>query len=198
MQSVSLGIFLKTPRAGRVKTRLATSIGEEQAVSLYTSFLSDTVTLALNASARHLLLWSDDRPASEFLTGQVGERLRACGPGHLTELRQSPGDLGLRLATAWSDAAARDRDRLLMLGSDSPDLPATHLERALEALAGGAEVVLGPAEDGGVWCIGLSRAVPGFFDDLPWSEAHTGEALGNRAQVLAVNEGVDGVSQVTT
>jgi glycosyltransferase A (GT-A) superfamily protein (DUF2064 family) len=74
-----------------------------------------------------------------------------------------------------------------MLGSDSPDLPAGHLEAALDALRGPAQLVLGAAGDGGVWCIGLDRPRPELFDGIPWSTARTGDALRNRADELALN-----------
>lgn len=168
---VRLGVFLRTPVPGRVKTRLAAAIGPEGAAQVYAAFVADTLTLASNSSARQVLL---------FVDGVPGPELRGS-----TTIAQVEGDLGRRLGAAFERAGAAGP--LLVIGSDSPDLPPRHLEAAIGLLDAGAAVVLGPAQDGGVWCIGLDGPRPGFLDDLPWSSPHTGAALGNRARSLGLD-----------
>jgi rSAM/selenodomain-associated transferase 1 len=179
---VNLAVFLKQPRAGRVKTRLAQSLSGEEAAELYTAFLWDTVALATKSSAARVLLFHDGLAPSRFLPSHVWEPVR----DRAREIPQSAGNLGDRLAAATAAAHREGQLPLLIVGSDSPDLPLDVLEKAMTALDG-HDCVLGPADDGGVWCIGLARPVPGFFDDLPWSTEATGAALGNRARSLGLN-----------
>lgn len=168
-----LGIFLKEPLPGKVKTRLAPRLGPEAAADLYRAFVADTLELARRTRCAGRWLFHSGRAPSDWTTA---EDFR-CRP-------QRAGDLGQRLAAAFAEVSAP----LLVIGTDSPDLPIGHLEDALAGLGSDAEsdVVLGPAEDGGVWCIGLQRPIPGFFDGIPWSRAETGDALRNRTRELGL------------
>lgn len=171
---MSLGIFVKEPLAGQAKTRLARAIGNAAAARLYEAFVADTLTLASNVGARHCRIFHDGAPPSGWLDG---------GVDGFDEWPQSAGDLGQRLDRAFQDGPCP----LLMLGSDSPDLPRTHLRSALDALAAGAELVLGATSDGGVWCIGLDRPHPSLWTGIPWSSPATGDALRNRGDALGLN-----------
>ena len=157
-----------------MKTRLARTIGDAAAARLYRAFVDDTLTLALNAGARHCRIFSDGALPSTWAG------IRAKG---FSEHAQGPGDLGERLAEAFAVGPCP----MLMLGSDSPDLPPELLRSALEALDRGAQLVLGAAGDGGVWCIGLDRPRPELFEGIPWSTPSTGDALRNRADALGFN-----------
>jgi rSAM/selenodomain-associated transferase 1 len=174
MHDSNLGIFVKEPRPGRVKTRLARTIGDARAADLYRAFVADTVTVALNSGARHCRIFHDGAPPSAWL---------GPGRGEFSELPQAEGDLGDRLQSAFASGPCP----LLMLGSDSPDLPPELLRSALEALDQGAQTVLGATSDGGVWCIGLDRARAELFAGIPWSSTSTGDALRNRADALGLN-----------
>jgi rSAM/selenodomain-associated transferase 1 len=176
---VNLGLFVKEPVAGRVKTRLARSIGDRAATDLYRAFVADTLTLALNSRARHCRIFHSGAPLSSWNPGLWSSALG----GFLSEQPQSAGGLGERLATAFSAGPCP----LLMLGTDSPDLPEALLASALEALDAGAELVLGAVSDGGVWCIGLDRPRPELLSGIPWSSPRTGEALRNRADDLGLD-----------
>jgi rSAM/selenodomain-associated transferase 1 len=178
VDGVHIGIFLKEPQPGRVKTRLAKAIGSEAAADLYTAMLGDTVTLAGRSSAASRLYFYDGARPDSFMPDAIA-------PGDLM-IEQRGEDLGARLAAAMAAASGADRLPLLFLGSDSPDLPLSHLDGALAAFAS-HEIVLGRSRDGGAWCIGLRLAVEGFFDDLPWSSEKTYEALLDRAERLGLS-----------
>jgi len=180
-----LGLFLRGPVPGRTKTRLIPALGDEGAASLYRSFVEDTLILALRSRARHCRLWVDgDGPLSYVTAGTDATIRDRMFRSQWSERPQADGDLGNRLQQAFLDAAVDDLLPMLIIGTDGPDLPERNLATALRALEDGAEVVLGAAADGGVWCIGLAQPTPGFFDDLPWSMATTGDAL--RARVAAL------------
>jgi hypothetical protein len=187
MPRSSLGIFLKVPRPGRVKTRLAATLGEPLAASLYRAFLEDTVTLVASCRDREVHLFVDGGTAREALGTEV-DRLESAHPGRVFEHRQRGEDLGRRLERAFADAHAERPGPLLVLGSDSPDLPLATLDRALGAADGDRpHAILGATADGGVWCVGLPGPVPGFFDHIPWSHARTGDALRRRAGDLGLD-----------
>lgn len=176
-----LGIFLKAPLPGRVKTRLSPPLTPQDAASLYAALLADTLQLAAASSAEHILLFYDGGRPHEYLAPSI---TRALGERAL-EIEQQGDDLGERLEAAVADAGAQGRLPLLLLGSDSPDLPGGVLEGTLCSLSE-YDVVLGPATDGGVWCVGVRRLVPGLFTGVPWSEPTTGAALGERARQLGL------------
>ena len=182
-----LGIFVREPRPGRAKTRLIPALGADGAASLYRAFVEDTLNLALAVRPRHCRLWTDGAPPDEHVSGVLRPVLaEARADGRLDDAPQPEGDLGVRLDAAVRAADADGTGPLLVIGTDSPDLPARHLGSALAALDGGADVVLGAAADGGVWCIGLARPVDGFFDDLPWSTDSAGDALRHRTDALGL------------
>jgi glycosyltransferase A (GT-A) superfamily protein (DUF2064 family) len=141
--------------------------------------LADTLQLAANCTAARILLYYDGNCPHEYLPPTVTGALQ----DRAVELPQPQGDLGQRLEAAVRDAAEREFLPLLMLGSDSPDLPAHVLEGTLRALTE-YDVTLGPAADGGLWCIGLRHPVVGLFDDVPWSHPTTGAALEQRVRHL--------------
>ena len=172
-------LFGRLPRPGEVKTRLIPAIGARGAARLYQAFLDDAVASA--SSAGDLELWVPDAP------GAV-EQLSARYPGAAIRL-QPEGDLGDRLRAAFGAAFAEGVDHAVVLGSDHPTLPPGHVERALRALRG-AHLVLGPAEDGGYYAIGLRRycwpAAAGLFEGAPWSTPDLLEWTRRRAADLAL------------
>jgi hypothetical protein len=92
--------------------------------------------------------------------------------------QQGPGDLGARMARVLGLAIA-EAGRGFVLGADLPDLPLEHLDAAHTLLAN-HDAVLGPANDGGFYLIGLSRTQPGLLEQLPWSSTSTRRATEER------------------
>ena len=176
---VSLGIFVKEPRPGAVKTRLARGIGTTVAADLYRAFVADTLTLALNSPARHCRIFHAGLP----LTHWLADPWPPSAASRFSECVQPGGDLGARLIGAFETGPTP----MLILGSDSPDLPSAHVRSALESLAAGASLVLGAVTDGGVWCIGLDHPHPDLLHSIPWSSPATGDALRNRSDELGLN-----------
>jgi len=154
-----LVLFAKRPRLGHVKTRLVPPLTAEQALELYRAFLIDQLGL-LDAFR--------SRCAPELCLDEDWEPDRETAGGTVRRTEQGDGDLGSRMLRCLRRATGEGAERIVIVAADSPTLPATHVERAFDALAGGAEVVLAPAFDGGYVLIGLRRPVPELFCDMPW------------------------------
>ena len=161
----ALLVFAKAPVPGRVKTRLAATIGAAAAAAVYRELAA--TTLAHAAAARRsgavaaIELWCDPDPDHEdfrALAALAGATLH----------RQPAGDLGARMAGAIADALQRHA-AVLLVGTDCPLLDASYLARAAELLAG-HDAVLGPAEDGGYVLVGATR--PLRFARVRWSSPH--------------------------
>ena len=187
MSAESLILFAKPPLAGRVKTRLAESLGREGAARLYACFLRDAAETAralMEARPGVALVceWALEEAESpdEF---PLTDRL----PGAFLHRAQTGADLGMRMAAALGRCLAFGR-RAVLIGTDFPDLPHEVLIEAFEKLACGDEptVALGPAADGGYYLIGMNRFLPEIFTGIPWS---TGEVLSRtmeKARALGV------------
>ncbi|MBK9115332.1 MAG: TIGR04282 family arsenosugar biosynthesis glycosyltransferase [Betaproteobacteria bacterium] len=161
----ALLVFAKSPVPGRVKTRLAATIGDGPAAAVYRELTA--ATLAHAGAARRagvvcsVELWCAPDPDSAYF------RQRAAAAG-ATRHRQAGADLGARMAHAITDALARHA-AVLLIGTDCPLLDAAYLARA-SALLAGHDAVLGPAEDGGYVLVGATRPLP--FAGVRWSSPH--------------------------
>lgn len=155
-------IFAKPPRAGVAKTRLARDVGAEVAAELAAAFLSDTLAQARALGWARVILATTE---SGFDTGS---------PADMDAVwHQGDGDLGARLERMLSRALL-EAPTALALGADTPGLPGPLLERARTLLAAN-DAVLGPADDGGFYLLGLRRCPSGLLSNLPWSSSDTFE-----------------------
>lgn len=149
--SGGLAIFAKTPGLTPAKTRLAAEIGREAADAFYRLALEaveESVAGFLAAHPDWTACW-----AVAEAEGTADPRWRRFGARHTGE-----GGLGRRMAQVY-DALRQAHGRALLIGTDSPQLTPGHLESAAAALAQ-ADVILGPAEDGGFWLVGGRRRIP--------------------------------------
>lgn len=156
-----LVIFVKEPKLGQVKTRLARDIGAVAAVHFYRRTMERVVRrLARDPRWRTWLAIMPDKAV-------FARRRWPAGPGRL---KQGPGDLGQRMGRAFR---ALPPGPAVIVGSDIPDIEPRHVARAFRAL-GSADAVFGPAEDGGYWLVGSRRRprVSDLFADVRWSSAH--------------------------
>jgi rSAM/selenodomain-associated transferase 1 len=193
----TLVLFARAPVPGRVKTRLAESLGPEGAARLYRAFLEDAAR-AYPGGAWTASLHVEGDPADPVLAAIFGPEWE--------RERQSGGDLGRRLSNAFEIERARGAPIVLFVGSDHPALTRTALGAVLEAVERGADAALVPAADGGYCAIALSRHVdPEFlFEGTPWSTANTLEwtlerarAAGLRVSLLPVSYDVDRVEDLS-
>jgi rSAM/selenodomain-associated transferase 1 len=154
-----LGLFAKRPAAGQVKTRLAADSSPEWAAAVAGAFLQDVLESLKSIDARRVLAFA---PSSEraFFSAIVADRYE------LTP--QFEGDLGRRMAAFFAEQFAAGARDVVLLGTDSPTLPVSFVEQAFRELQH-ADVVLGPATDGGYYLIGCRGKVPPIFDSIAWS-----------------------------
>ncbi len=160
---VRLLIFAKAPVPGRVKTRLRSAWGARGACFWYKRLLDATVQVAVESGVAPVELWCTP--------GRSHPRLRSLArrydlPMHV----QSPGDLGDRMLDSGRQVLRR-ADAVMIIGADCASLTAIELNRAVNGLEVGHDLVLKPATDGGYMLIGFRRAVPGLFRGVAWGSA---------------------------
>lgn len=170
-----LGVFVKQPVAGRVKTRLAAAIGDERAAEIYAAFQHDVLDSVRGLGDRRVLGFApNDADSREYFTG-IGEDAFDLWP-------QPDVSLGERMAAFFEHEFASGAERVVLIGSDSPNLPGEIIQQAFVALAE-KDCVIGPATDGGYYLIGFrSRArshVQRMFANIKWS---THQVLGQTVE----------------
>jgi len=154
----ALIVFVKAPRPGTVKTRLARTIGAPAAGAAY-NHLVETLLNQLQGLSGVELCFSPDDAGSE-IQHWLKERWISSPQGG--------GDLGQRLQSAFQRAFHAGAKRVAIIGSDCPAIGVEDIREAWSGLAI-HDVVLGPATDGGYWLIGLRQLEPGLFRGVPWS-----------------------------
>ena len=180
-----LVIFLKAPRAGSVKTRLAATMGAQAALAAYKRMTEDLLENLSGLSGVQIRFAPDDAEPElrDWLYSEErSQSLRtSAAPDSLEFCAQGEGDLGERLQRAFEENFARGFQRVVVIGSDCPKVTRTDIESAWAFLAS-CDVVIGPAKDGGYWLIGLRSAQPGLFDKIPWSTDRVLQATFDRIQ----------------
>ena len=142
---------------GTVKTRLARTVGDAEALRIYHVLLEKTRQAALGTTARRWLFYSD--------TVETGD---AWPESDFEKMVQCPGDLGARMADAFRRAFAAGASRVVIIGSDCPGLTGQLIDDAFAELEH-ADFVLGPTLDGGYYLLGMTAYDPSVFDGIVWS-----------------------------
>jgi len=151
--------FARYPQPGRVKTRLAASIGKDEACAVHLDLLARTARTLLSARLGPVELWLDGAGPHPLF-----EVLRRDG---LASIREQVGaDLGERMADAIASGLTR-ADAVLLVGSDCPGIDERYLQAARDALDR-ADVVIGPAEDGGYVLVAMREAHGVLFREINW------------------------------
>jgi len=167
-------VFARAPTPGEAKTRLIPALGAAGAAALHRRLVMHCLRAATDAQLGPVELWCAPDAGDPFFREcerRIGVSLRS----------QGQGDLGARMQGAFEAALAR-ASRAILVGSDIPALSAQYLRDAERALAGGDDVVIGPAEDGGYVLVGLSRCDSELFRGIPWGGS---EALAETRRRIA-------------
>jgi rSAM/selenodomain-associated transferase 1 len=146
-----VALFARFPEPGRAKTRLIPALGADGAAALHRR-LTERALEALRASGL---------PFELRHTGAAPQAFRAWLGEAVPLADQGEGDLGARMARAAADTPA------ILVGADLPDLSPRHLRTAAAALES-HRAVIGPAEDGGYWLLGLRDPMPCLFEPMEW------------------------------
>lgn len=171
-----LGVFARHWTPGAVKTRLAKTVGDSAAARIYHASLQLTLQRFESVADRRVIGFTPANACASF------ESLRA---GQWCLRPQVGDDLGARMSHFFDAAFKEDAGRVVLIGSDSPTLPLAYVEQAFQRLTD-APVVLGPAEDGGYYLIGLAQPMRALFTEIEWSTSHVYEQTLERLQRLSV------------
>ncbi len=148
-------VFVKNIKLGTVKTRLAKTIGDYGAFEVY----SELVKLTENAT-EHIAI--DKR--IYFSNTIVDTKWNG-----VYKTVQNGNDLGERMKNAFKEGFESGYEKIVLIGSDLPDINTKHIRNGIDALDH-HEVVFGPAEDGGYYLVGLSKMNTSIFENKPWSQ----------------------------
>lgn len=169
-------IFVKAPRPGFVKTRLAEAIGPIEACHAY----SRLVTTLLDR------LQSLDQVELRFAPDNGFPEIEPWLRKGWSANPQGAGDLGKRMETAFLDAFSRGCRQVALIGSDCPEVCAEDIIEAWNHLSEHG-LVLGPAHDGGYWLIALREMEPSLFAGITWSTDKVRQETMERAQDLRLH-----------
>jgi hypothetical protein len=187
----AIGVMAKAPQPGRSKTRLCPPLEPEQAARLSEAFLRDMFGIIARA-ARQAPIAGYAAYAPFGTEAQVAALLPP-GMGLVLADGTSPMPPGVHgfgrcLLHAVQGMLARGHPTACVLNSDSPTLPVSALVQAAQALlAPGERIVLGAAEDGGYYLLGMQRPHARLFADIAWSTGKVAEASRNRAAELGLD-----------
>lgn len=158
-------VFAREPVLGRVKTRLAADIGQEAALAVYRELLGITAT-AVTAMQVPATVWLAEAPVPAADPALP----RPEWPDLPWQVQPPAESLGERMAQAFATAFAAGTTRAVIIGTDCPGLTPELLRKAFEQLAT-HDVVVGPADDGGYYLLGLRELQPDLFANKNWSTA---------------------------
>jgi uncharacterized protein len=157
MTSELIMVFLRQPEKGKVKTRLAASIGDDRALEIYQRLLDHTLA-TVSVMPFDKQAWFADGPPGNTALERLGFKI----------LAQRTGDMGARMSHAFSQAFAAGYRSVVIVGTDCPGLNADLLNEAFDLLAT-HDVVIGPADDGGYYLLGMRGPFLKLFDGIRWS-----------------------------
>ncbi|MAP55297.1 TIGR04282 family arsenosugar biosynthesis glycosyltransferase [Altibacter sp.] len=152
----ALLIFTRNPELGKCKTRLAATIGDEAALRIYTFLLKHTVTITKALAVDKFVFYSDEIGKDDLWDNRVYHKRMQHGK-----------DLGSRMENAFQQIFESGYEQAIIIGSDLYDLDLEGITAAFKVLDT-KEVVLGPAEDGGYYLLGIKKIIPQLFRNKAW------------------------------
>ncbi len=159
----ALLIFIKNPIPGKVKTRLASSVGDEEALRIYRELLGHTRKVTSAVDTTRCLYYS------HFI-----DEKDEWNPNLFQKHLQYEGDLGMRMSMAFKDQTT-NHSKAIIIGSDCAQITASIIQDAFNGLDE-SDVVIGPSFDGGYYLLGMNSWHPGLFQDIEWSTSSVYES----------------------
>lgn len=160
MNSVLI-LFIKNPALGKVKTRLAKSIGDAKALEIYRELLKISIKAAShkNLICRKEVWYSDYIEEKDLITDTIFDKKLQRGK-----------NLGARMSESFRSAFENGFKKAVIMGSDCPDLTTEKIESAFDLLDD-TDMVVGPSFDGGYYLLGLKKYHPELFSGIEWSSS---------------------------
>jgi rSAM/selenodomain-associated transferase 1 len=149
-------IFVRNPELGKVKSRLAKGVGKQNALDIYIQLLEHTRDVVAQIECERWVGYSVAVRPNDLWDNS-----------HFTKFKQEGNDLGLRMENAFVKAFGAGHRKVLIVGSDLYDLKPKHIQEALDALDSN-ELVIGPAQDGGYYLLGMKKLHPLVFRNKNW------------------------------
>lgn len=161
MISEQLIIFTRYPEPGKAKTRLIPVLGKEGAANLHRLMAQRTIATSL------VLQNSRQLSVAIHYTDSSQQLMQEWLGTDIIYHQQSDGDLGARMSAALQKSLDLGIDKVVIIGTDCPKLKPEIIAKAFDELSE-KDLVLGPAQDGGYYLIGLRRRIPELFDGIKW------------------------------
>lgn len=149
-------IFAKNLDKGKVKTRLAQEVGEEQALNVYHKLLIYTKEITKKLNCEKSVYYSDRIDNNDLWDNMIYDK-------HL----QQGQDTGERMQNALADAFAEGKNRVVIIGTDCIDMESYMIKEAFAVLESN-DVVIGPSRQGGYYLLGMRKFLPTLFEDKQW------------------------------
>ena len=149
-------VFTRNPELGKVKTRLAKTVGNATALKIYTFLLKRTRDIVVKVSADKAVYYSVKVRENDIWDASIFQKHQQVGE-----------DLGIRMLHAFKNGFKAGYEKVMIIGSDLYDLTAETIENAFIALENN-EVVIGPAEDGGYYLLGMNSLEEKVFKNKDW------------------------------
>jgi rSAM/selenodomain-associated transferase 1 len=159
MKTNALIIFTRNPVLGRVKTRLAKTIGKKKALEVYRDLLFHTMTETQSIDCDKYLFYDEAIDPNDIWSNDIYKKRVQFG-----------FELGDKMQNAFELLFKQGYRKCIIIGSDSFELKRKHIIEALEKLEHN-DVVIGPAEDGGYYLLGLKKVIPSIFKNKDWGNS---------------------------
>ena len=156
MKTNALLIFTRNPELGKVKTRLAKTIGDTDALQVYKDLLLHTMEQTQHLSCDKFVFYDNEIIKEDIWNEAIYQKNI-----------QSKGNLGMKMQTAFEQLFSKGYTNCIIIGSDLFDLKSEMITTAFTALKSN-EVVIGPAEDGGYYLLGLKAMQSSLFENKDW------------------------------
>jgi uncharacterized protein len=153
----ALIIFVKNPMPGKVKTRLAATLGADKALQIYQKLLQHTCAVTSKVPVDKYVFYSDAVDTNDIWLNEIYQKKLQLGD-----------DLGERMKNAFEYLFRKEYEMVVIIGSDCYELTGSIIEQAFDGLLK-AQVVIGPAADGGYYLLGMQSLVPDLFAGKNWS-----------------------------
>jgi rSAM/selenodomain-associated transferase 1 len=149
-------VFTRNPELGKVKSRLAKGVGQENALTIYKQLLQHTHDVVIENECTKRIGYSVKVRENDLWEASLFEKFQ-----------QEGEDLGQRMEYAFAQAFSDGYKKVIIIGSDLYDLQPHHLEEAFDALTS-HDAVIGPAKDGGYYLLGMRSLIPDVFENKEW------------------------------